>query len=229
MGPVLVKIYFNIILQFTAISLEWSLSLRRLQNPEPYQMNSCCLANLKIHYIQFCFKQNVPNAAMHYCVPYEISFPNWIPRLYILVDSFSGLEFAEKLKSAWKERCFWIVAVGAGARECYWQCCVNVVQLRVHLMILWKSWFLVIRYKAPYKHTIAIPFHGGTQLLLYIRVVMVHEWSLSFPFCRMVTVCIKCLANKQKWAFRWLHCVKLRRWDAPLLPESRIILSLLLK
>lgn len=166
---------------------------------------------------------------MRYCVSSEIIFPNCVPRLYILVSAYSGLEFAEKWKSACEERRFWNVAVGWSAQECYWQCCVNVVQLRVHLMVMWKSWFLVIRYETPSKRTIAIPFHGGTQLLLYIRGVTVHEWSLSSPFCRMVTVCIKCLANKHKWAFRLLRCVKFRRWDAPLLPESRIILSLLLK
>ena len=53
--------------------LSMSLSLSCLQNPEPYQMNSCRLANLKIHYIQFCFKQNAPNAAMRYCAPSEIN------------------------------------------------------------------------------------------------------------------------------------------------------------
>jgi hypothetical protein len=99
-------------------------------------MNNCLLANLKNRNIQFHFTQNAPNAAMRYCVPSEISFPNCIPRLYILVDSFWGPQFAEKCKSVWRERCFWIVAVGWSAQECYWQRCVNVVELRVHLMVM---------------------------------------------------------------------------------------------
>jgi hypothetical protein len=126
-----------------------SFSLMCLQNPEPYQINSCCLANLKNHNVQFYFKLNAPNAAMRCCVPSEISFANCITKLNILSDSYSGLEFAAKWKSAWKGRCFWIVAVGWSAQECYWQCCVNVVQLRAHLMIMRKSRFLVIRHEAP--------------------------------------------------------------------------------
>ena len=35
---------------------------------------------------------------MRYCVPPEISFPNCIPKLHILADSYSALEFAEKWK-----------------------------------------------------------------------------------------------------------------------------------
>ena len=135
--------------QFTANSLERSLSLRCLQNPEPYQINSCRLANLKSHYIKFSFKQNARNATMRYCVPSEIGFPNCIPRLDILVDSYSGLEFAEKMKERFERK---VLLDFRSGMECsvvllavLWECCTakgafnDYVKIMVPCYTLWDS------------------------------------------------------------------------------------------